>query len=216
MRNYLLKGMVICLLTLVLCFGFVSLASAEVNFYVGVSDVQRNSIIMDETYYTNYDETIVVPSLNTGDGFAVNCGIEFPAGCLEFDLTSTSHSGDYRGDSLSATYSALDINFKKFIGSSKRIRPYFLIGLSVDTLLIDDGAQDGYTFEYDDAVFTGTGINLGMGLDLKFNRHMSVKGEVLYRMISYTSVEGIYADYSLTDPLYSDSLSYSAGINIYF
>lgn len=219
MKNILSKVIVICILTLALSLGFTSFAFADADFYLGISGV-NNTINTEEDfiYIFDTDEYFYVPTLESGDGFAITFGIDFSDSVLEFGFTTSSHDGDYQGDPLDAIYNIFDINFKKFIGHSEHFRPYCLVGLCATSLTIEDGVWDYFYKEYGDAKYSGVGLNIGAGLELKILPSMSFKGEYIYRLVKYTSADGIDTSnvLDLFDEFGGSGPSINVGINFYF
>lgn len=205
-----------CLLAMILLLGLASFASAAPEFYVGVSQVY-NFVDNKAQDYWSYDNTelISAPALDPGNGLSLTFGMEFPRCALEFGLTASSHDGeDSLGGHMDATYGIFDANFKAFIGSSRHVKPYFLVGLCVTSLEVENGANDSY-WGGGDATFTGAGLNLGWGLEAKFS-NIGLKGEVIYRSVEFTDVSGVDDSGTLDDPLDGSGLSVNVGMNFYF
>jgi hypothetical protein len=201
---------------MVLLLGLTSFAYAAPEFYLGVSQVY-NSVNTEAHDYWSDDNTELVsaPALDPGNGLSLTFGMEFPRCAVEFGLTASSHDGeDSLGGPMEATYGIFDANFKAFLSSSRHVKPYFLIGLCVTSLEVEDGARDSY-WGRGDATFTGAGLNLGWGLEVKFS-NVGLKGEVVYRAVEFTDVSGVDDSGTLDDPLDGSGLSVNAGINFYF
>lgn len=203
------------ILVMVLLLGLTSFAYAAPEFYLGLSQVY-NSVNTEASQYDSDNETILAPALDPGNGLALTFGMEFPRCALEFGLAVSSHEGDnLNGRSMNADYGIFDANFKAFIGSSRHVKPYFLVGLCVTSLVVEDGAYNDYYDEWGDATFTGAGLNLGWGMEVKFS-NVAFKGEVIYRTVEFTDVSGVEDSGSLSDSLDGSGLSVNAGINFYF
>jgi hypothetical protein len=221
MRNVVLKSISICFLILVFCLGIVSTSLADDDFYLGISRV-TNSIGTKDAHYYNYYEDYYVPTLQSAEGLTITGGIDFTQGALEFSFTSSSHEGSYKdiyqNTPYDATYNIFDINYKGFVSDSEKIRPYWLVGLCITSLVVKDGYYDSYWGSYDDATYTGVGLNLGGGIDLKILPKLSLKGEVIYRAVAYSSVStsDYYSDTSLPDTFGGSGFCYNVGLNFYF
>lgn len=216
MKNVLCKSIAICVLTLALSLGVASFVFAA-DFYLGISQV-NNTINTDEEIIQYYDEDFFIPALESGNGYAVTWGMEFTRFSLELGFTLSSHDGEYQGDSFDATYSIFDINFKKFLNHSEHFRPYWLAGLCITSLDVEDGVNDYFYMKPGEATYTGVGLNIGGGLELRILPSMAFKGEFIYRLVSYTSVDGIDTTHSLDifDSFSGSGLCFNAGINLYF
>jgi hypothetical protein len=225
MKNVVLKGFIICFLTLAFCLGTISTSFADDGFYLGISRV-TNSIGTHDTSYSDYynEEHFTVPTLQSGNGLSITGGIDFTEGALEFSFTSSTHAGDYyqgttyNDGTYNATYNILDINFKKFVSDSEIIRPYWLVGFCITSLVVEDGYYDSYYHYYDDATYTGVGLNLGGGIDLKILPSLSLKGEVIYRAVAYSSAgtSDYYSDNPLSETFGGSGYCYNVGLNFYF
>lgn len=218
MKNVLCKSIAICMLTLALSLGVASFVFAA-DFYLGISQVQ-NSLTTNEDIYVDNNETVYIPALESGNGYSITWGIEFTRFSLELGFTSSSHDGEYAGTSMDATYNIFDVNFKKFLSRSEHFRPYWLAGLCITSLVVEDGYLDfgyyGYGYDYDDATYTGVGLNIGGGLELKILPSMAFKGEFIYRLVSYSSVSGLDSTGVLDESFDGSGLCFNAGINLYF
>lgn len=204
------------LLATILLFELTSFVEARPDFYVGVSQVYNSFDTEMAIYKTDdYVETEYAPALDPGHGFSLGFGMEFQSCALEFDISATHHDGTVSGgSSADADLGIFDVNFKKFIGPSRHFKPYFLVGLCLTSLEVEDGSYDVYD-GWGDATFTGVGLNLGYGLELKFT-NVAFKGEVIYRATEFTNVSGVNASGSLSEYLDGDGLCFNVGMNLYF
>jgi hypothetical protein len=215
------KSLIACLVTMVLLLGTASFAYARPEFYLGVSEAYNsiNTTATDIHFTDGYEnEYEYVPALDPGNGFSVTFGMEFTTCALELGLTSSHHDGtDSAGLPADADYTIFDANFKKFIGESDYLKPYLLIGLCVTSLNVNDGSTNTYYNKPDDATFSGVGINLGYGLELKFS-NIALKGEAIYRTVEYTSVSGVdtYDEHLDEDDFDGNGLCFNVGVNLYF
>ncbi len=206
------------LLAMVLLLGLASFAYARPEFYLGVSQVY-NSINTDakDFYFSNGYETEFdsIPALDPGNGLSLTLGMEFHGCALELGLTASSHDGvDSLGGPMDARYGIFDMNFKKFIGPSQHFKPYILVGLCLTSLEVEYGSVNNY-YGSGDATFSGVGLNLGYGLELKFS-NVAFKGEVIYRTTEFTDISGVDASGTLPSYVDGNGLCFNVGMNLYF
>jgi hypothetical protein len=217
MKKNLIKIITCLLVVLLLVLGTYSFAFAETpgdSFYLGLS-VVSDSIGTKDNSYAGDGETIYVPTLDSGTGFAITGGMNFSGEAFEIGYTNSSHNGSYQNTSFSATENIFDLNYKRFFTDSDQpLKPYWLGGLCITGLVVKDGAVS--PSKSGNATYTGFGLNIGSGVDYRLKSNLSLKGELLYRWISYFSAEGMNTSGSLDDSFDGSGLCLNIGLNYYF
>ena len=217
MKKNLIKIIACPLVVLLLVLGTYSLAfgdNQDGSFYLGLSLVS-NSIGTTDTSYSGDGETIYVPTLNSGTGFAITGGMNFAGGAFEIGYTNSSHNGNYQNTPFSATENIFDLNYKGFFNDSDQpLKPYWLGGVCVTGLVVKDGAVSAS--KSGNATYTGFGLNIGGGADYRLKSNLSLKAELLYRLVGYFSAEGMYTSGSLEDSFDGSGICCNIGMNYSF
>jgi len=101
------------------------------------------------------------------------------------------HSGNWQGLTGDVNYTGISINGKYRFPASNGTQPYLLYGISHNILLINKGSADISTGETGDATLSGSGFNLGAGLDECLDAQVSLTLGLMYRYVNYTKATGV-------------------------
>ena len=97
----------------------------------------------------------------------------------------------------------LNIDFKFSFNSFKPTQPYLLIGLGFHDVVVVDGSVS-VSGQIGDATYTGTGFNIGGGVDQYVNPNVSIGLGLTYRIVEYDEAEGVVGKGKLDDSLNGD------------
>jgi len=177
--------------------------SAKQGVYMGLG-FAYNTIKGDfdgNSGFAGASDVIIVPEIDNGKGYAVLLGFGFsPEAAFELSYQATKHNSKWLGVGFDVDYSAVDLDFKYSLNATQDTQPYLLIGLNVDTLVVKDGSAS-ISGQIGDATYTGTGFNLGVGVDQYLNPHASVGLGLAYRIVDYDHGEGVLGKGKLGDTL---------------
>ena len=187
-------------------------AEANSGFYIGLGaayntfgggDLDGSQALSDGR------EVIILPDLDSAVGFDLLLGQRMnDAWAIEFNFMSSAHNGTWEGLKGDSTYTSVSFNGKYSFLRENRVRPYLLLGLGYQRLLIKKGAADIYTGAVADASLYGYGLNFGTGIDIYLNQKVSVTMGVLYRYLEYTEAAGVHQSASIDDGVDGSGFSF--------
>ena len=158
-----------------------------------------------ERAFAGPSNSIIVPEI---DGAL---GLEFFGGYrgstdlgVEFKLTRSKHDATWMGSDFDVNYLSVNVNLKLFFGiKDEAIQPYLIGGGGFHQLEVVDGSDGGGNVG--DAVYTGLGLNLGMGVDYFVYTNFSFGVGLLFRVVSYDKAKGVIGGGELEDTLSGNS-----------
>jgi outer membrane protein W len=171
-------------------------AEAKKGFYMGIG-AAYNTIHGDFNGaggLVGTTEIIILPAIDNALGIDLHAGYGITdAWAVELDIIASDHSGNWQGLKGDVYFTSFSINGKYNFQSSTKIQPYLMFGLSGNTLVINDGATGLYTGAVGDATLSGSGVNLGAGIENYIAEHLSLSLGLLYRVVEYDQAEGVGA-----------------------
>jgi opacity protein-like surface antigen len=181
------------LLLVVLAVMFIATpVMAKEGMYLGAGLVFNNIVGSDVDVY------------DPAGGFDLRIGRSFGSIAIEGNVLRVAHMGKPGFADADMTGVNLDLRVS-FSQTQDPDQVYLLVGLGAYTLDLSNGND-----------FSGTGLNLGAGMEHFFNDQVSLNLAAIYRFIDYTDATIGGIDYTL-DPAWSgDAFSLHAGINLYF
>ncbi len=188
------RQIVFLLVAAIMALAVIPDAEAKKGFYVGLG-AAYNTIggDLDGTRgLQGGSEIIILPDIKSAVGIDIRGGYGINnQWAIELNLMSSRHKGDWAGLTKDVTYTSFSVNGKYSLSPSGTVQPYFLVGLSGNSLLIKEGSTNTSTGEVGDATLSGAGFNMGTGLDTYVNPNLSLDLGVLYRVVNYTSASGV-------------------------
>lgn len=172
-------------------------AIANEGLYLGAGFVHNNTLSSDVDY------------LKYAIGVALRIGYNFGPVSLETNLIGSTHD-DERADIEETEFGGITIDFKiPFTPQDKPNQVYILAGLG------------GYSLTYDDPAigevkYNGSGMNLGVGTEHFFNKHLAFNLSAVYRAIKYEEREAQGATVTISPKLEGDTVSIETGLNYHF
>lgn len=190
---------------------------AKEGLYIGF-DLVHQSIDDDfdgDSAYTNGPEIIIVPDIESDEGFGLHIGYQLPSKfAIELGFIFTEHDSTWLGNDFDVDHGEIYVDFKYYLNMESPIRPYLRAGLGFHVLEVDDGATDGVLTT--DAEYRGAGINMGAGLDYFFNNNISVGLAAIYKFVEYDEAEGLTDEEELDDELDGSGLTASIRLSYHF
>nr|MBN2276717.1 porin family protein [candidate division Zixibacteria bacterium] len=147
-------------------------------------------------YNSGLQEGFYIPDADGAIGFGAVAGYEkYFNGKLGFGaelaFERTSHDVTQSTWTSTATLIIFSGNLKAFYDASP-VEPYLLFGISVPRFTAKNGSVSGtYQSVFEDARFTGVGINLGAGINLYVMPKLNLNAGITYRYINYSRARGI-------------------------
>lgn len=190
------------LITTVMIALVASQAEAKQGFYMGLG-ASYNTIRGDFDGSAGLDggtEIIILPDADSAFGIDLLAGYGInDEWAIEFNFMSSEHNGTWAGLTGDLSFVSFSVNGKYSLAPADILQPYLLFGISVNALLIKDGAQDTFTLEVGDATLSGSGLNLGMGIDNYFSPNASLTLGFMYRFVDYTEADGLNQSGTIDD-----------------
>lgn len=165
-------------------------ATAREGVYLGADLVYNTIQGSDFDYY------------DPAGGLEIKVGYNFGSIAIEGNIFKSTHSAagymdvDFSGASVDARISFSQTNDPNQV--------YVLIGLGA------------YTIEDPSAKLTGSGFNLGVGIEHFFNQQVALNLAGIYRFISYDEIESGGVTYPLSPEADGDAFTLAVGLNLYF
>lgn len=233
MKLSLLKLVSILILVLLLIQFFVipALASDGVQYYIGLKgsyhypggdfDGKDGGIFVIEDDGDSFEYVYGLFELvdNYGAGLTFGGYNDFAAGEISYSQSKHKLAADgvepeYLGEAV-LHFINFDFKFFQPNTAAKKVRPYGQVGLVVSALSIEDGVISE-ELEFDDALYTGYGYNLGFGVMLNVGKKLILDGSVLYQRIVYNEIRtfGIHAD--VEEELTLTTRTYNIGVKYCF
>ena len=185
-------------------------AEAKQGFYIGIGTAY-NTISGDfdgSSALQGANEVIGLPLIKNAFGIDLLAGWGInDAWAIELNLMASTHKGSGAGLNGDINYASFSINGKYNFLITHRAQPFIFFGLSSNTLLIKNGAIDLGTGQVADAKFSGSGFNLGFGLDAYFTPNLSLSPGLLYRYVDYTKATGVNNSGSISNGLNGSGFS---------
>ena len=120
-----------------------------------------------ETAYKEIDgeELFFLPKIDKQPMVRATLGYRARQASLEISYERTQHDGSFVGESLDATYQAVNVDGRFFFLTSKRVQPHVVVGGSFPWLRIKDGSFNGNFDEpaIGDVRLRGYGVNTEVG-----------------------------------------------------
>lgn len=158
-----------------------------------------------QTFFTSDFEAVVVPEIETGQGFAIFGGAHLnPVLSIEMDYLSSSHDASFAGVPLDVSYSEFSIYANLHFDVSEQLKPMALLGYGTSWIEVEDGAVD-VNGNLGDATYTGSGFNLGIGAEYFVQSNVALGVRLIKRFASYDEVEGEIVEGSLSQELDGDT-----------
>lgn len=194
----------------VMIFAIISEAEAKKGFYMGLG-AAYNTIQGDFDGASGLQggtEIIILPDIDNAVGIDLLAGFGInDSWAIELNLMSSGHSGTWAGLKGDVSYVSFSINGKYSFAPSNTIQPYLLFGISGNALLIENGATDTFTSEVADATLSGSGLNLGVGIDDYLSPNVSLTLGFLYRYVDYDEAEGVHQSGTIDDGINGSGFS---------
>lgn len=213
------------ILFLGLLFGLASVCRAETKeegMYFSILGIQ-NSIGGDFNGKKSYEDeektaACIVPEIDTHRGFGILIGGYSERLAGEISYLCSAHETTYYDElvgeiPLDGEAELINFDLKLYI-LKKNIRPYVLLGLVIPRISIDKGASDGT--ELGDAIYTGYGLNLGLGWEIRFHNKIGIEGSAVYRGMKINRIEIMGKDWEPEDSFIATGTTYSIRLNYYF
>jgi len=180
--------------------GLIAKLSDETNYgFAG----DNGYISMDSQ---DYHDATLVPKIKTNYGFGGLVGYRRGDYALELSYWRSSHKAEFNDTfvdySTTALFQSFNLDLKRFLLTHLPVQPYVSMGISFPWVVFKN-ASATYLYAWDevdrwvyfvtdpkDASYSGTGFNLGVGLEVFATPLVSVTGGVVQRWAGYPTSKG--------------------------
>jgi hypothetical protein len=153
-----------------------------------------------ETAYKEIDgeELFFLPKIDKQPMIRGTLGYRARQAALEISYERTQHDGTFVGETLNATYQAVNVDGRFFFLTSNRVQPHFVVGGSFPWLNIKEGSFNG---NFDDPAvgdvrLRGYGVNTEVGATVYPTPQFGIGVGYAYRVVWFDRGTGV------TDTLY--------------
>lgn len=223
MRWCLIKSFIFGISFASLFFGLaaVSLAEAkEEGMYFSLLGVE-NSIGGDFNglkWYENEELNLrnYVPDIESDQGFGILIGGYNNKMAGEISFLRSTHDTTHWNGSYDGEVELLNFDLKLYAVNlfNQRFRTYFLFGIFLPTIIIDNAADDGTN--KGDAIYRGYGLNLGLGSEIRIHHNVGIEGSVVFRGMKIDRIDVLGTELEPEDDFIATGRSYSIRVNYYF
>ncbi len=156
-------------------------------------------------------EVDLIPALSQNFGFGVLIGHREEAWAGELSFWQSNHNATFgpgtltssSGGSLdltqpyqgTATYSSVNVNFKRYFFTEQQLQPFLNFGVSFPWIMINNAAIDGYG-NVSSLTLAGLGFNLGIGAEYYLTPNLSFVGGAYQRWASFDEFKGSQPEYN--------------------
>ena len=158
---------------------------------------------------------IAIPNVEGTFGFEILIGTRFSEGVVELSYARSTHDVTWLGAKSEAAYNMLNLDYEFYFLRDKPTQPFLLLGFSFPWLVVKDGSATATSAG--DATFRGVGLNLGGGLAYYLLPTISIAGEAVYRLMTYTSATGVSGESKkIEDGFWGHGLNLNVGMKFTF
>ena len=205
MRIDTISLVVACLL---LVSGFSSCAVADGGFFVGAGypKVDIGGDMDGSSFVAGGGSAEILPDQDDGTGIKYLIGYYFNGGIFEASWVETDHDGDWLGLETDSRFRSLNLDILFPVIGEQQLHGQVILGVGFVSVKVEDGSSDG--FREQDATFNGVDLRLGVGISYELSERFVLQGNLVRRIGSYDSVDGI-VDGDLSDDLDGDGTTLS-------
>jgi len=135
----------------------------------------------------------VLPDLDAGLGLGAALGLKSPGGSFDLYFESTEHDGKFGGASFDTSLVNFGVRGRfvpgRFDSPTQRWQPYFLAGVALSFLSVENGSTDGTNL--DDGDLLGFSCELGLGGLVNLSEHIALRLDLGYRWTEFSSIDSI-------------------------
>ena len=149
-----------------------------------------------QTGYKEVDgeELVFLPKLDKQPLMRAILGFRGKNASLELSYDRTQHDGDFMGETMDATFQAVNADVRYFFAPNSRVQPHVLAGGSFPWLRVQDGSVldlNADELSIGDARFRGYGVNTEVGVTVFPHRRFGVGVGYSYRVVWFDRATGV-------------------------
>lgn len=219
----LIKSFIYGVLIFTFFLGLASVAWADLKeegMYFSISGVENNIggdfDGVKKYQLENSTLTCDVPEIETDQGFGITIGAYKGKLAGEFSYLRSTHNTYYLGSAYDGEVELLnfDIKFYMLKALNQNIKAYFLTGIGIPKITIENAATDGV--DNGDAIYKGYGLNLGLGTEIRILPNLGIDGSVVIRGMRINRIEALGNEMAPKDKFYATGRNYLIKLNYYF
>jgi opacity protein-like surface antigen len=148
-----------------------------------------------ETVYKEVDgeELAALPKLDKQPMLRGILGFRGRSASLELSYERTQHEGSFFGETMNATFQAVNVNGRYFFAPNSRVQPHVLAGGSIPWLRVQDGSvldPNAEELVVGDGRWRGYGVNTEVGVTVYPSRAFGIGVGYAYRLIWFDRASG--------------------------
>jgi hypothetical protein len=136
----------------------------------------------------HFEKAFFIPRLEKGSAMSVSLGGKNAGGSWDVSYLRSTHTVDIEGEPRTASFHAVEINGRSFFLKKSFFHPYFLGGISLPIVHVDEGSF--FRGRRLDAIYFGGGLNAGAGLLFDLGPSIVLNAGLVYRWIRFLYVTG--------------------------
>ena len=149
-----------------------------------------------QTGYKEIDgeELLVLPKLDKQPLMRGILGFRGKRASLELSYDRTQHDGNFMGETMTATFQAVNADVRYFFAPDSRVQPHVLAGGSFPWLRVQEGSvldPNADVLSFGDARFRGYGVNTEVGVTVYPHPQFGVGVGYSYRVIWFDRASGV-------------------------
>jgi len=142
----------------------------------------RGDLIQDLTLW-HFEKAFFIPRLGKGLALAVGLGGKGDGGSWDVSYLRSTHTVSITGAPRTASFQAIEINGRSFFLKKSFLHPFFLGGICLPFIRVDDGSA--FRGGRSDATYVGIGLNVGTGLLIEIGPSIVLNAGAVYRWIGF-------------------------------
>jgi len=136
----------------------------------------------------HFEKAFFIPRLGKGWAMSVGLGGKSAGGSWDVSYLRSTHTAGIEGGTRTASFHAIEINGRSFFLRKSVFHPYFLGGISLPIVHVDDGSL--FRGRRLDATYFGAGLNAGIGLIFDLGPSIVLNAGIVYRWIRFLYAYG--------------------------
>jgi opacity protein-like surface antigen len=149
------------------------------------------------------EEIILLPKLDKQPLLRGVLGFRGRKASLELSYERTQHDGSFMGETMNATFQAVNVDGRYYFATGSRIQPHVLAGGSFPWLRVKNGSF--LDPDVGDARFRGYGVNTEAGVTVYPHPQLGIGVGYSYRVIWFDRATGVADEFGELRPRFRET-----------